>query len=64
MTLRIHRSIDSPLRTGLNRDELWEADDKGLIKCWEIGRQRAARFPDLARQSSPANSRYWAGKVA
>ncbi|EJM77978.1 hypothetical protein [Pseudomonas sp. GM55] len=50
MTQRIHRSIDSPLRTGLNREELWEAGDKGLIKCWEVGRQRAARLPDLARQ--------------
>ncbi|MDR6608704.1 hypothetical protein [Pseudomonas synxantha] len=50
MTQRIHRSIDSPLRSGLNREELWEADDKGLIKCWEVGRQRAARFPDLAQQ--------------
>ncbi|MGF6558304.1 hypothetical protein ABIA48_004684 [Pseudomonas sp. S30_BP2TU TE3576] len=50
MTQRIHRSIDAPLRTGLNREELWEANDKGLIKCWEVGRQRAARFPDLAQQ--------------
>jgi hypothetical protein len=50
MSQRIHRSIDLPLRTGLNRNELWEAHDKGLIKCWEVGRQRAARFPDLAHQ--------------
>ena len=50
MSQRIYRSIDLPLRTGLNRDELWEGHDKGLIKCWEVGRQRAARFPDLARQ--------------
>ncbi|UVM03517.1 hypothetical protein [Pseudomonas laurylsulfatiphila] len=50
MTQRIHRSIDTPLRTGLNREELWEADDTGLIKYWEVGRQRAARFPELARQ--------------
>ena len=50
MTQRIHRSIDTPLRSGLNRDELWEGPDKGLIKCWEIGRQRAARFPELAQQ--------------
>ena len=48
MTQRIHRSIDTPLRSGLNREELWEAHDKGLIKCWEVGRQRATRFPDLA----------------
>jgi hypothetical protein len=50
MNQRIHRSIDTPLRSGLTREDLWEAQDKGLIKCWEIGRQRAARFPDLTRQ--------------
>lgn len=50
MTQRIQRSIDTPLRSGLIREKLWEADDKGLIKCWEIGRQRAARFPELAQQ--------------
>lgn len=50
MTQRIHRSIEAPLRSGLNREELWEGQDKGLIKCWEIGRQRAARFPDLTHR--------------
>ena len=50
MSQRIHRQIDTPLRTGLKRDELWDAADKGLIKCWEIGRQRATRFPDLAQR--------------
>lgn len=50
MTQRLHRSIDSPLRSGLTRTELWEGPDKGLIKCWEIGRQRAARFPEIADQ--------------
>ncbi|WP_053157130.1 hypothetical protein [Pseudomonas sp. P1.8] len=50
MTQRIHRSINTPFRTGLNREALWEAHDKGLIKCWEVGRQRASRFPDLAKQ--------------
>ena len=50
MSQHIQRSIDSPLRTGLNREQLWEDHDKGLIKCWEVGRQRAARFPELANQ--------------
>ncbi|POA18115.1 hypothetical protein C1886_18560 [Pseudomonas sp. FW300-N1A1] len=50
MSQRIHRSIDTPPRTGLTRDQLWEAEDKGLIKCWEIGRERAARFPELAQR--------------
>ena len=50
MIQRIHRTIDAPLRSGLNRNELWEAPDMGLIKCWEIGRQRASRFPNVAQQ--------------
>ncbi|WP_095148026.1 hypothetical protein [Pseudomonas sp. Irchel s3a18] len=50
MSQYIHRSIDTPPRTGLTRDQLWEAEDKGLIKCWEIGRERAARFPELAQR--------------
>ncbi|MGU9851964.1 hypothetical protein ACU680_14380 [Pseudomonas koreensis] len=50
MTQHVHRPIATPLRTGLTRSQLWEACDKGLIKCWEIGRQRATRFPDLAQQ--------------
>ena len=50
MSQRIQRSIDAPLRTGLNREQVWEDQDKGLIKCWEVGRQRAARFPELANQ--------------
>ncbi len=50
MTSRIQCSIDAPVRSGLNRDQIWEGDDKGLIKCWEVGRERAARFPDLAQK--------------
>ncbi|SEN53772.1 hypothetical protein SAMN04487857_12113 [Pseudomonas sp. ok272] len=50
MTQRIHRPIDTPSRSGLTRDQLWEADDKGLIKCWEIGRERAGKFPELAQR--------------
>lgn len=66
MSQRIHRPIDTPLRSGLNRDELWEAHDKGLIKCWEIGRQRAARFPELAQRCLVGELPVlgWAGKVA
>ncbi|MCR8975660.1 hypothetical protein [Pseudomonas sp. S11P7] len=50
MSRHIQRSIDSPLRTGLTRGQLWEDSDQGLIKCWEVGRQRAARFPELAQR--------------
>ena len=50
MPHHVQRTIDSPLRTGLSRTQLWEAADQGLIKCWEIGRQRATRFPEMAQQ--------------
>lgn len=50
MTQHVHRPIATPLRTGLTRIQLWDDADKGLIKCWEIGRQRAARFPELSQR--------------
>ncbi|WP_460117863.1 hypothetical protein [Pseudomonas sp. H3_G09] len=50
MPHHVQRSIASPLRSGLTRTQLWEAADKGLIKCWEIGRQRAERLPELAQR--------------
>ena len=50
MSQRIQRHIDTPARTGLTRDQLWEAEDKGLIKCWEVGRERAEKFPELAQR--------------
>jgi len=46
----VKRTIDTPPRTGLTRQALWEGQDKGLIKCWEIGRDRALKFPELAQR--------------
>ncbi|WP_210639706.1 MULTISPECIES: hypothetical protein [unclassified Pseudomonas] len=46
----IKRSITTPPRTGLTREDLWEGQDRGLIKCWEIGRDRAVKFPELAQR--------------
>ncbi|MCI0997922.1 hypothetical protein [Pseudomonas corrugata] len=46
----VKRTIDNPPRTGLTRKDLWEGQDKGLIKCWEIGRDRATKFPELAQR--------------
>lgn len=50
MTTRVYRHIDEPLRTGLNQSETWESYDKGLIKCWEVGRTLAQTDPELAEQ--------------
>jgi hypothetical protein len=50
MTDLVQRPHSKPPRTGLTRTQLWEDVDRGLIKCWEIGRQRATRFPELAQR--------------
>jgi len=46
------RSIREPLRTGLSPDVLWLAEDDGLIKCWELGREMAEKMPEVAEQAS------------
>jgi hypothetical protein len=62
----IRRSIDTPIRTGLDWHATWEGEDKGLIKCWEVGRQLAKSKPELAeaagRDELPATN--WKGGVS
>jgi len=48
MATRLFRSVDQPIREGLSWSERWEGPDKGLIWCWERGRQRRLENPDLA----------------
>ena len=47
----IFRSIKEPIREGLSWDESWKGPDNGLITCWEVGRKRAEREPELAEQA-------------
>ncbi len=44
----IHRSINEPIREGLSADKLWRGEDKGLVKCWELGRAWSETKPELA----------------
>ncbi|MDF0732685.1 hypothetical protein P0Y43_18520 [Pseudomonas entomophila] len=46
----IQREMGSPIRSGLSWHETWQGPDHGLIRCWEIGRQRAEANPDLAQR--------------
>ena len=46
--MRIHRSIEQPIRAGLSWPELWEGADAGLIAAWEAGRHLAAAEPEKA----------------
>ncbi|WP_338490415.1 hypothetical protein VRB78_08715 [Pseudomonas trivialis] len=48
MPARIHQTIRTELRPALSWSETWEGEDKGLIKCWEVGRELAAKHLDLA----------------
>lgn len=51
MAGRVHRSIDKPPREALTWNELWLGPDKGLICCWERGRQKRFDDPELATRA-------------
>lgn len=48
MTSRIQQDISTPPRPPLSWSETWESHDKGLIQCWEVGRELAIKRSDLA----------------
>jgi hypothetical protein len=50
--MRIHRSITEPIRDGAKWDERWNAEDDGLIACWERGREKQLEDPALAAQAA------------
>lgn len=62
----ISRSIETPIRTGLDWQTTWEEPDQGLIKCWEVGRQLAQEKPEVAeaatRNELPVTN--WKGGVS
>jgi hypothetical protein len=66
MTQKLHRSVKQPIRTELSWDELWLGSDKGLIWCWERGRQKRAEEPELAERAQRGElvPLAWAGGVA
>lgn len=51
MATHLRRSIDRPIRQGLSWDELWVGPDRGLIWCWERGRQKRVEEPELAARA-------------
>lgn len=50
MSTLIRRTIETNVRTGLDWRQTWEDVDNGLIKCWEVGRERARQHPELAER--------------
>ncbi|MDL2186798.1 hypothetical protein P5706_21645 [Pseudomonas sp. ChxA] len=49
MILRVERNVSTPIRPTLSWSETWESYDKGLIKCWEVGRELAMKRSDLVQ---------------
>ncbi|MBK7676997.1 MAG: hypothetical protein IPJ27_20805 [Candidatus Accumulibacter sp.] len=50
--MKIHRSIAEPIREGAKWEERWNAEDDGLIACWERGREKRLEDPALAAQAA------------
>lgn len=46
----VSREITVPVRPKLTWEQTWQGPDQGLIRCWEIGRERAQKMPELAEQ--------------
>ena len=51
MNQRIYRSYGEPKREALSWDERWMGYDKGLITCWEVGRELSKKEPELAERA-------------
>lgn len=49
MSQRLYRSIKEPIRKELTWEERWKGDDRGLISCWELGRELREKKPELAK---------------
>jgi hypothetical protein len=50
--MRLHRSLTEPIRQGATWHERWQAEDRGLIACWERGREKRIEDPSLAEQAA------------
>lgn len=48
----ITRSIHTEIRADISFNTRWNQKDKGLIVCWETGRQKRISDPDLAEKAT------------
>lgn len=46
--MKIQRSIAEPIRKDTKWEERWNAEDNGLIACWERGREKRLEDPLVA----------------
>jgi hypothetical protein len=66
MSQRIYRSFKEPIREELSWEERWRGEDKGLITCWEVGREIREKEPELAERAENGELPIlaWKGGVA
>jgi hypothetical protein len=51
MSNHIFHSYQEPKREGFSWNEQWKGPDNGLITCWEVGREKSKRNPELAARA-------------
>ena len=51
MNQRIYRSISEEIRVKLSWAEKWKGPDRGLITCWEVGREMSMQKPEIAARA-------------
>jgi len=64
--MRIQRKHTERIREGLSTEDEWKADDNGLIKCWEVGRELGIEDSTLALRTKAGalpNLGTWKGGV-
>lgn len=64
--MKIQRSINEEIRDFEGMDHRWRGTDKGLIWCWERGRQMSIETPELAERAKNGELMVlgWKGGVA
>lgn len=64
--LIIRRSFSESDRRALSWEQMWQGADRGLIRCWEIGRSLAQQDSDLAERcrNGALPPLHWKGGVS
>lgn len=55
----ITRSISEPIRRGLNFAQRWDGPDRGLVSCWEAGRESAGTETPNPWRPGTSNAIAW-----
>jgi len=49
--MKVYRSNTEPIRSNVDTEERWHGVDRGLIACWERGREKSLENQALASQA-------------